>query len=270
MPMVAYWKTKEAVAAMVTKSKEGALIMKMEGEQHAFPGYPRGNLLFGTLSKLKHEIKNQVFNQSWKMLQEGRSTQEIAAYITGVIASGVRVSDSGQFGDRKYLAGEKCLDIVKYDMVPPQRMVMPVREIWNAFEAIEKRKKGSTQKNIRMLKEMLTYIIQEDDAYRFRLQWLVQIFNPSAWWFKIFFRNPVRDFEIALEELENAEVVKDMKLKIKLFRTVLIAFLKNEHIKKLFTEFCREVDWNKVKMSEADKYHFRGKWFKVDLEKFEY
>ena len=55
--IVRYWKKSGAVAAKVIKSKEGHLIMKLENEKYPFPTYPRGYLLFGKLSKLKHEIK---------------------------------------------------------------------------------------------------------------------------------------------------------------------------------------------------------------------
>ena len=51
---------------------------------------------------------------------------------------------------------------------------------------------------------------------------------------------------------------------------MLLAGLKDERIKELFLKFCKEVDWDKVKLSEADKYHFRGKYFRVDLDLFEY
>jgi hypothetical protein len=121
-----------------------------------------------------------------------------------------------------------------------------------------------------MLKNTLTFILTEDDAYRMRLQWITQIFNPSAWWFKLFFRNPVKDFDLALQELENAEVVGDMKERIRLLRRILLLIIEDKRIGQLFGELCKELDWNKLKLREADKYHFRAKYFKVDLDKFEF
>ena len=35
-------------------------------------------------------------------------------------------------------------------------------------------------------------------------------------------------------------------------------------------DLCREMDWNKLRLTPADKYHFRGKWFKVDFDRFAY
>ena len=70
MEMVQYWKTKESVAAKIIKTKDG-IQMKMEGEKHPFPTFPRGHILlagngeYSKLSVLKHQIKNKIFNDSW-------------------------------------------------------------------------------------------------------------------------------------------------------------------------------------------------------------
>src|SRR3990167_5724224 len=214
MPMVKYWKFKESVSAKVTKNKDGALVMMMEGEDEVFPGFPRGHLLFASLSKLKHEIKNQMFNEAWRLLEEGKSNDEVVGYLK------ITMAEIG-----------KLVELGKYNMTPPQKMVAPVREIWRAFSVLEDKYKSE---RIRILKEALTYILQEDDAYRFRVQWIIQIFNPSAWWFKFLFRNPIKDFEIALNELEHAEIIGDMKDKIKLLRRILLVFLEDSNIGKLF------------------------------------
>lgn len=250
MPMVRYWKFKESISAKVTKNKDGALVMVMEGEDEVLPGFPRGHLLFGSLSKIKHEIKNQIFNESWRFLEEGKSNKEVSDYIKLTI--------------------DKIAEMIepsRYDMAPYTKMVVSVRELWRALTVLEEKYKS---KRIKTLKEALTYILQEDDAYRFRVQWIIQIFNPSSWWFRLFFRDPIKDFELALNEIEHAEIIGDMKDKVKLLRRILLVFLEDPHIKLLFKEFCKEVNWNKLKLSKADKYFFRGKYFKVDFILFEY
>jgi len=248
MAMVQYWKTKDSCQAKVMKNKDGALVMKLEGEKEIFPGYPRGHLLFGTLSKIKHEIKNQLFNESWHLLDQGIPDQSVIDQFKLKLANIYELVDKA-----------------RYDMVPPTCMVLPVREIWRAMTTLEKE-----SPHVEPLKKALTYILQEDDAYRFRLQWIVQIFNPSAWWFKLFFRDPIKDWDIALQELEVAEVIDDMKERIRLLRRITLLVLSDKRIKELFLKLCKEIDWNKIKLSRADKYHFRGKYFKVDLDKFEY
>lgn len=240
MPMVSYWKTKEMVAARVRSQDDGTQVMDLEGEKYPLMGYPRSHLLFGPLSKLKHEIKNQVFNESWEM-DTDQTISHVKAKITGAL--------------------NEYLEVVRYDMVPPERMNKPVRELWRAFSLLEKR-----EPRIKWLKEALCLILQEDDAYRFRVQWLVSVFNPSSW----FCFNPIKDLEIALQEMEVAEVVGDMKERIRLLRTIVMRLLKDPYISQLFLDFCKEVDWNKIKLSAGDKYHFRAKYFKVDLDKFEY
>lgn len=250
MPMVKYWRKEDSVQAKVTTGKDGSLVMFMEGEDYEFPGFPRSHLLYGPLSKLKHEVKNQLFNNSWWKLEEGVPRQEVINNFKRALNNIFAITDS-----------------LKYDMVPPEKMSEGVREIWRAMTVLEKR---HNSKRIQMLKKTLTFILSEDDAYRMRLQWIIQIFNPSAWWFKLLFRNPVKDFELALKELEIAEVVGDMKERIRLLRRILLLIIEDKRIGQLFNELCKEIDWNKLKLSEADKYHFRAKYFKVDLDKFEY
>lgn len=251
MPMVQYWMTSDASPAAITTNSEGASIMKIgdgdRRETYDFPGFPRSHMLYGTfkgrphgpVSVLKHEIKTQIFNECWKLLEEGK---DIRGHIREVLP--------------------KIFELLKdmeYDMIPHEKMFKGVKEIWRAMTVLEKKYQS---KNIENLKKVLCLIMSEDDAYRLRVSWIVQIFS--------WFRDPAKNLEIALGELEHAEVVRDMKEKAVLLKTVLVAYLKDPHIRKLFNEFFKEVDWKKVRLSEGDKYHFRAKYFKVDLDKFEY
>jgi len=242
--MVKYWKTQEQVAAKITKAKDGSTIMKLEGEKYPLAVYPRGYLLFGPLSKLKHEIKNQIFNESWQMLEKGVSNEEIISHIK-----------SRLFGEIASLAR-----LSKYDMLAPSAMTPSVREIHRAWTKV------SPQTAV--LRDYLCFILQEDDSYRNRVQWLVEYFNPNKWYMRLF--DPVKLFEKALMMLEHAEVISDMKERIKLLRTILLLALSDESIRRQFTEFVREVDWEKVKLTRGDKYHFRAKYFKVDYKYIDY
>ena len=237
--MVSYWKTKESVAAKVTTNSDGATVMKMDGEKHPFPGFPRGYLLFGPLSKLKHEIKNQIFNEGWRLLEEGQFI-DVVKVLDGI-----------------YELSRQS----KYDMVPPESMVDSVKELWRAFTVIEKSLTGVSRLRVKSLKETICYILQEDDAYRFRVQWIA----PMLEW-----GDPVKNFDRALGELEHGEIIGDMKERVRLLRRVLMEVLKHKTIGDLFRRFYKEVKWKKVKLKEGDKYHFRGKYFKVDFDKFAY
>ena len=243
MPMVKYWRFSDAVSAKVTTNKDGATVMHMDGEDEVFPGYPRGHSLFGSLSPLKHQIKNQIFNDSWYELENGVPHEQVIANIKQKLRTGLT-----EFWDK-----------VKYDAIPPDKMVMPVKELWRAMTTLE-----SESDIIRPLKEMLCFILQEDDAYRFRVQWLFGIFRPR-WWIK-----PERIFSLALTELENAEVIGDMKERQRLLKRILLLILEDERIYKLFIKLIKELNWKKMQLTKADKYHMRGKYFKCDWDKFEY
>ncbi len=256
MPMVRYWKTTEALPAAITTNKDGATIMKMgdgdRREDYDFPGFPRGHILFGdfrgsghgSLSVLKHTVKNQVFNYAWYALEEGKSHEEIISHIKGVSLPEVF----------------KIIEEVKYDLIPYEKMFGAVKEVWRAMTVLEQRHPES--KMIRPLKEVLTFLMSDDDAYRMRIQWIVQVFSR--------FKNPIENMDIALQELQHAEVVGDMKERIRLLRKGLMLLLEDQRIKSLFLEFWKEVDWKKLKLSKGDKYHLRAKYFKVDMDKFEY
>lgn len=240
MPMVSYWKTKESVAAKITKAKDGSQIMILEGEKYPLTTYPRGYLLFGKLSKLKHEIKNQVFNESWKMLEERKSDEEIIRYIKKTLFEEI----------------PKYYEPMKYDMLPPQTMCPAIREIYRAWTKV------SPETGV--LRDYLCLILQEDDSYRFRVSWLVKFFG---WFAK---RKPIKAFEYSLVMLEYGEVIGDMRERIRLLRRILLLILKDQKVKSLFEAFFREVNWKKVRLTKGDKYHFRGKYFRVDYPEIEY
>lgn len=238
--MVHYWKTKEGVQAKVTRAPDGSTHMIMEGEKYPFPTFPRGHILFGHLSKIKHEIKNQIFNESWRKLEENINKNDIIVDIKKKLLNDIAV-----------LAEQS-----KYDMLLPRAMTPSVREIHRAWTKVSP--------ETWQLRDYLCFILQEDDAYRFRVQWLYQWF---AWLMKL---NPVKSFDYALQMMEHGEVVSDMKERIRLLRRILLLALEDPKIKARFIALFREINWKKVKLTKGDKYHFRGKYFKVDLKYIEY
>ena len=243
--MVGYWMNKEYVQGKLTKAEDGSTVMFLEGEKYPIPSFPRSHLLFGPLSKLKHEIKNQVFNESWALLEEGKSNEEVARHIKDKLLGSVA----------------EVAQILKYDMMPAESMSPPVKEIHRAWTKV-------APERTYVLRDYLCLILQEDDGYRNRVQWLVEYFNPNIWYMR--FVSPVKLFKYALEMLEHGEVVGDMKDKIKLLRRVLLVALEDKRIRELFNAFVREVNWKKVALTAGDKYHFRAKYFKVDYPYLEY
>ncbi len=248
--MVKYWMKNDAVLAKVVRNKNSQYEMFMKGEKYAFPAYPRGTLLYGSLSPLKHLIKNRIFNNTWKLLEEKWPEHIIHQDIKDGI-------------DEAYELCQKS----KYDQVPDNIMNPPIKEIWRAMTVIEK-KTGSER--VKKLKEMLCFILQEDDAYRFRVQWIIKFFNPRSLWRRILKRNPIQDFDLGLAMIEHAEMIGDMKERQRLLRRGLICALRDPSIRFYFELLCKELDWNKLKLSKADKYFFRAKYFKVDYPEWQY
>lgn len=224
--MVSWWMHKEAVQAKVTTDKDGAYIMWMDGEKYPFPGYPRGHLLYGTLSKLKHEIKTRFFNENWHRLDRGEALE-----IENALAHIYEVAKAS-----------------KYDMLPVEKCAPIIRELHKNLSHHEWR-------------NILAYIFNEDDAYRFRFQWLMDYIDK---------KDPIGSFDKGMEMLEHAEVVEDMKDRVRLIRRVLLKLWENPVYAKYWTEFVQNADLEKLKLTKADKYFFRAKYFKVDYPHYEY
>jgi len=246
--MVQYWKTKESVEAIVTTDKSGSYVMWLEGEKYPFPGFPRGIVLYKSLSKLKHEIKNQIFNDSWHKLENGTSDDVVVKDIKKILFTNIK----------------QLMDDRKIGLLPPERMAEMPRELWRAMTVLEKRHKSP---EIRALKEILCFILQEDDGYRFRVQWTMKYMRPFLW-FGV--KNSVKMFDFALSQLEHAEIIGDMKERIRLLRRILMVCLKDKTILSLFEELVAEWNWKKMILSKGDKFYFRGKWFKVDYPDNQY
>lgn len=245
--MVSYWKTSEAVAAKVMRKPEGHYVMQMKGEKYEFPGYPRGSLLYGKLSPLKHWVKNLIFNESWALLEEGKTNEDITDNVI------------------THLKGKlsELTEDAKYEMLPYESLQPPVKELWRAFEATEKKHNSEL---VPLIKQMMCFILQEDDGYRFRLQFIAQFYNPKGW----FRRDIITDFYKVLGLLEHAEIVGDMKERIRLLKRVLLSLLGDKRVVSIFDTLVHEIDWKKVKLTKADKYFLRAKYFKADYPYLQY
>lgn len=235
--MVRYWLRSESVEAKLIKMPEGHMALKMQGEDYIFPGYPRGSLLFGPLSPLKHTIKNAVFNEAWAALERGDNPSKI-------IRDGIDLATS-------------ILDKGRYDMVPYDSLVPPIKELWRALTVVEKQLGG----RVKTVKELICFILQEDDSYRMRLQWICKFFGKKP---------TMKQFEYALSMLEHGEVVGDMRERQRLFKRVIEAALSDHRIRECFDLLVKELDWKKLRLTKADKYFFRGKYFRVDYPEYQY
>ena len=119
--MVNYWKTGDMARAKLVVLEDGSYAMLIEGEKYPLYGFPRGPVLYGPLAKLKHLAKNLIFNQVWKMLEEGKTKEEITNYFYKV-ALPVLLEE---------------IKKIKYDMFPPEKLCPAVRELWRALTAVE-------------------------------------------------------------------------------------------------------------------------------------
>jgi hypothetical protein len=141
--MVQYWKRGNGALARVKKSEQGHYEMQVQGEDQSMSGFPRGPVLFSSIGKLKHMIKTRVFN---------------------AVA-----------GDLKALTDE-----LKIDMIEPDKMVPAVKHIWDTFELMENMEVTEDMKGrIKLMKEVICFFLDSDDAYRFRTQHFLYLLNQK-------------------------------------------------------------------------------------------
>ena len=258
---VQYWKDGDSARAKLSVLKDGSYAMIIEGEKYPLYGFPRGPVLFGALARLKHLAKTLIFNQPWQMLEEGKTNEETMAYVKSVALPAIIAE----------------IEKSHYDFFPPERMCPAVREIWRALSAVEKQLTNrEAQYQFGVLKQGGTFFLQEDDAYRFRVQWIAKYLNPKALIRKIYYfltRKPYsfkKELELVMKFLGDAEITPDMKGRDKLIKRILMLFLEDKEFGPLIEKIMWEINWNKLKLSKADTYYFRGKYFKVDYANYDY
>jgi len=257
-PMVQYWKDGDSARAKLTTAKDGSYIMKIEGEKYPLYGFPRGPVLFGVLARLKHLAKNLVLNESWKLLEEGKTNEEMMAYLKNVALPVVLAE----------------IEKNKYDFFPPERLCPAVRELWRALTVVEQEVKPQDQ--FRTLKQGITFLLQEDDAYRFRLQLLLPYLNPKHFWRKLYYFIKRKKYSLREEAkflfafADGMEITPDMKGRMKLIERILMAVLEDKEFSPIIDSLLRELNYKKIKMSKSDTYYARGKYLKVDYANYDY
>lgn len=166
---VSYYKKAESMPARVTYAKDGHMQMEIKGEKYPFPALPRGHVLLNSVGKLKHLVKTKIFNSAW---------EEIS----------------------------KVMEKSALDMIPLSKTAPAVREMARVLDKmVEMEVTDDMKGRMRLLRNVLVFIFQEDDSYRFRAQY-----------------------------------------------------------------FLSQLNQKKLKLSKADKYYARGKYWRVDYDKFSY
>lgn len=75
----------------------------------------------------------------------------------------------------------------------------------------------------------------------------------------------VKELWEKMELLEHAEITEDMKSEIKNLKRVICFFLQEDDSYRMRAQWVLgKLDMKKCKLSKADKYYLRGKWFKAD------
>lgn len=262
MDMVQYWKTRDTAQARVKRHPDGYQYMELENEKYPVMTLPRGYMLFGKLSKLKHVIKNGVFNDSWWALEKCVPEDEVISHAKEAL-----------FGEPMSI-----MEDLKYDMLPPEEFCPAVKEIHRAFTEVSKDLPEFDREKVDFVRDVICFTLQEDDGYRFRVQDLAEYFAPQRWYMKLWARLTGKTYlqlvaillGKAFDTMVHCEVIDDMKDRIKLLKRIILLGLNDKKIGTLFERLCRELNWKKIYLTKGDRFNFRGKYYKVDYRVLEY
>ena len=134
---VQYYKTRKYAKARVTKTKEGALQMELEDEKYPFPGMPRAHILMNSLEQMKESFKEKIFHAIFEQVAK-----------------------------------------VYPDMMPENNLCSFVKELWRIMTLMEEMETTIDMRlRIKNMKKAICFFLQEDDSYRFRLQWAIENIN---------------------------------------------------------------------------------------------
>ena len=83
-------------------------------------------------------------------------------------------------------------------------------------------------------------------------------------------KDPIGSFSKAMDMLEHAEVTEDMRDRVRLIKKILLELWKDPFYAQFWIDFVQTMDLKKIKMTKADKYFMRAKYFRVDYPYFDY
>lgn len=140
---VQYYKKSDSARAKLQYGKDGTLQMQIEGEKYPFNSFPRGPVLLNVVGKLKHVIKTKIFNAAW-----------------GEIAEAMKKGE--------------------YDMMPLKKCAPAVREMAKVLDhMVEMEVVEDMKERMRLLRNVIVFLAQEDDAYRIRMQYFFSKMNQN-------------------------------------------------------------------------------------------
>ena len=159
--------------------------------------------------------------------------------------------------------------LLKYDLVKPKRFCPCVREIHRAFTVLIGREEEEwKRKMLEMAREVLCMFLEFDSAYKFRFQDIANEIDP----FLIRGENTMaRELERLFDLLAGRERPTNalgdcMEVKWKRVKKMFVPPIKRiGFIRQMALDFFREVDLEKLKPDEGDRYFY---YLRKDYEFF--
>jgi hypothetical protein len=142
--------------------------------------------------------------------------------------------------------------VIERTRIKPRYYCQAVRELYRAFSVPQGENSQMLELRL-MLRDLMCMILEFDNAYRFRMQDLLEELDKKS------VKNPIKELNRILtivQGREQSQEIKDTWTLVKLFNSLYLRF--DRRLKKMAVNILRELDIEKVKLTVEDKT-FAGK-----------
>ena len=231
-----------ALVDRIERPKEGGIYNYLVGYKHPYKGKPNTDSVMN-LHTIKKFFKLAVDSYTGKSIKIFIGLLFILPrFITKPILEPI-INHLDNFIDFR----------LRYDFLHPERYCSCVREIYRTFAVISGRRKNLLDKKIlRMARDLICLSLEYDSAYRFRFQDIMAETNKER-----LLADPKKEIDRLFGILLAREIEADwMVEKFSKLRKITSLALSFWRVKRIVKEFILEIDIEKLKPDEADKYYY--------------
>ena len=146
---------------------------------------------------------------------------------------------------------ELAYDPIQASVLPKEKYCVAVRELYRVLTFfIGKLKDGRIKEIADWGRNSACMILEYDSPYKFMVQDVLPEINKEA-----FMKNPAKEFQRIVDIFLKRSVTDEMEIGLRpLFKIISLALRFSRKARRIAKEFISEIDLEKVKLDEADRY----------------
>jgi len=218
---------------------EGGVLSYQEGLEQPYRGFP----FFEVVEKI--DLIKKVSRASLSGLYHSFKTKKWLLFTL--------IPAVWMFKNLLYAGVYALYRVIERTRIKPRYYSQAIRELYRAFSYPQ----GESSKMLElrlMLRDLVCMILEFDNAYRFRVQDLLEELNKTS-----LKKNPIKELNrifTIVQEREKTQEIKDTWTLVKLFNSLYLRF--DYQFKKMVVNILKELDIDKIKLTVEDKV-FAGK-----------